>query len=162
MRAKNVRLLLCSLLIRAPEVDNWMIIELQGTLETKEDVSLEGKAIGDLHFDAKVGVWWQVVSPACRFAYTPVYSNYAPILPPPGLLRGISPPFQSRGWALANFAMPGGRAFANPGASPELLTPGFLSKNYYTEEFSGKTNRLAHLVGGWGWLGKAEIQLMDA
>ena len=55
MRAKNVRLLLCSLLIRAPEVDNWMIIELQGTLETKEDVSLEGKAIGDLHFDAKVG-----------------------------------------------------------------------------------------------------------
>ena len=31
-----------------------MIIELQGTLETKEDVSLEGKAIGDLHFDAKV------------------------------------------------------------------------------------------------------------
>ena len=34
-----------------------MIIELQGTLETKEDVSLEGKAIGDLHFDAKVSAW---------------------------------------------------------------------------------------------------------
>ena len=34
-----------------------MIIELQGTLETKEDVSLEGKAIGDLHFDAKVGAY---------------------------------------------------------------------------------------------------------
>lgn len=48
---------MCSLLIRAPEVDNWLIIELQGTLETKEDVSLEGKAIGDLHFDAKVGAW---------------------------------------------------------------------------------------------------------
>ena len=30
-------------------------MELQGTLETKEDVSLEGKAIGDLHFDGKVG-----------------------------------------------------------------------------------------------------------
>lgn len=40
---------------RDPGVDNWTIIELQGTLETKEDVSLEGKAIGDLHFDAKVG-----------------------------------------------------------------------------------------------------------
>jgi len=40
---------------RAPGVDNWTIIELQGTLETKEDVSLEGKAIGDLHFDGKVG-----------------------------------------------------------------------------------------------------------
>ena len=67
-----------------------MIIELQGTLETKEDVSLEGKAIGDLHFDAKVGVWWQVVSPACRFAYTPVYSNYAPILPPPGYCGALA------------------------------------------------------------------------
>ncbi|KAJ7384975.1 hypothetical protein OS493_018664 [Desmophyllum pertusum] len=33
--------------------DNWTIIELQGTLENKEDVSLEGKAIGDLHFDGK-------------------------------------------------------------------------------------------------------------
>ena len=40
---------------RVPGVDNWTIIELQGTLETKEDVSLEGKAIGDLHFDGKVG-----------------------------------------------------------------------------------------------------------
>lgn len=40
---------------RAPGVDNWTIIELQGTLETKEEVSLEGKAIGDLHFDGKVG-----------------------------------------------------------------------------------------------------------
>lgn len=50
-------------------MDNWTIIELQGTLETKEDVSLEGKVIGDLHFDGKVGteygyltsfrfVWW--------------------------------------------------------------------------------------------------------
>lgn len=45
-----------SLLNRAPDVDNWTIIELQGTLETKEDVSLEGKAIGDLHFDGKVSM----------------------------------------------------------------------------------------------------------
>lgn len=41
------------LISMAPGVDNWTIIELQGTLETKEDVSLEGKAIGDLHFDGK-------------------------------------------------------------------------------------------------------------
>ena len=26
------------------------------------------------------------------------------------------------GWAFANFALPGGRAFANPRAIPELLT----------------------------------------
>lgn len=40
---------------RSHDVDNWTIIELQGTLEAKEEVSLEGKAIGDLHFDGKVG-----------------------------------------------------------------------------------------------------------
>ena len=58
---------------RAPGVDNWTIIELQGTLETKEDVSLEGKAIGDLHFDGKVGktierlssLTWLIINPGC-------------------------------------------------------------------------------------------------
>ena len=40
----------------------------------------------------------------------------------PGLLRGICPPCQSRGGAFANFALPEGRALANPGAIPELLT----------------------------------------
>ena len=42
--------------------------------------------------------------------------------PPAGLLRGICPPCQSRGEALANVALPGGRAFVSPGAIPELLT----------------------------------------
>ena len=103
------------------------------------------------------GDWW------FRLRVVSLMHQSIPATPPspPRLLRGISPPFQSRGWALANFAMPGGRAFSNPGASPEILTPGFLSKNYYTEEFTGKTSRLAHQVGGWGWLGGAGIQLMD-
>ena len=39
----------------------------------------------------------------------------------------------------------GGRAFANPGAIPELLTRGFLSEYNYTEGFTGKKSRLAHL-----------------
>ena len=42
--------------------------------------------------------------------------------PSPGycgaFVRLVSP----GGGALANFALPGGRAFANPGAKPELLT----------------------------------------
>ena len=33
--------------------------------------------------------------------------------PPPWLLRGCCPPCQSRGWGIANFALPWGRAFAN-------------------------------------------------
>ena len=41
----------------------------------------------------------------------------APISPPPpGQLRGICVPCQSWGWALANLALPGGRAFAYPRA----------------------------------------------
>ena len=44
--------------------------------------------------------------------------------PPPGQLRGICPPCQSRrgGGAFANVALPGGWTFANPRANPELLT----------------------------------------
>ena len=50
------------------------------------------------------------------------------------------------GGAFANFGLPGGRAFANPGANPELLTrTRFPLTRYYTEDFTGKTSRLAHL-----------------
>ena len=43
----------------------------------------------------------------------------APDPPPPSpFVRLVS----HGGGALANFALPGGRAFANPGAKPELLT----------------------------------------
>ena len=48
----------------------------------------------------------------------------APPSHPPGLLRsGAVARLVSPGDVVfANFALPGGRAFANPGASPELLT----------------------------------------
>ena len=51
----------------------------------------------------------------------PAVPSYPHKPPPPGLLRGICPPGQSispRVGAFTNFALPGGRAFANP----ELLT----------------------------------------
>ncbi|EDO32532.1 predicted protein [Nematostella vectensis] len=35
-----------------PTVEQWTIVELQGALETRDEVSLEGKNIGDLHFDS--------------------------------------------------------------------------------------------------------------
>ena len=40
--------------------------------------------------------------------------------PPPGYCGGICPPCQSRGGAFANFAVPGGKAFANSRAISEL------------------------------------------
>ena len=56
--------------------------------------------------------------------YASVTSNRVPWGPPPplGLLRSICPPFCPGSGAFANFALPGGRAFANPGVIPELLT----------------------------------------
>ena len=60
-------------------------------------------------------------------------------------MRGICLPCQSRGGAFVNFALPVGRAFANPGATPSFRhARGFLSKYNYTEDFTGKTSRLGH------------------
>lgn len=38
-------------------------------LEVKEEVSLEGKVIGDLYFDGKVGGLWCDVMFVCLFMY---------------------------------------------------------------------------------------------
>ena len=57
----------------------------------------------------------------CTLCYASVSYSCAPPHPTPRLPRGICLPHQSRGWALANFACPGGWAFANPRA-PKFLT----------------------------------------
>ena len=77
---------------------------------------------------------------------------------PHGLLRGICPTLQSRGGTFAKFALPVGRAFANPGAIPELFTRttgSFLSECNYTEDITEKKkSRLAHLSMTGGCKGK--------
>ena len=74
-----------------------------------------------------------------------------PSPPHPRLPWGIRLPYQSRGWALANFAWPGGWAFANPGA-PKFLTrrpyPNITKRNMedFTENTSrSEIGRLVHL-----------------
>lgn len=57
----------------------------------------------------------------CTLCYASVSYSCAPPHPTPRLPQGICLPYQSRGWALANFACPGGWAFANPRA-PKFLT----------------------------------------
>ena len=70
----------------------------------------------------------------------------API-PPPGQLRGICTPCQSRGGALANLAWPGGRAFAYPGATPGVLTRSwFPTRNPNMEDFIAKDQQF---VADW-------------
>ena len=55
-------------------------------------------------------------------------------------------PCQS-GSGVANFALPEDQAFTNPGPPPSFWhTHGFLSKYNYTEDFTGKTSKLAHLL----------------
>ena len=59
--------------------------------------------------------------------------------PPTGLLRGICPPCQSRGWGIC-FAPPGaGHFLLPPGPFPRLwYARGFLSEYNYTKGFTGK------------------------
>ena len=73
---------------------------------------------------------------------------HTPPPPPhhPRLLRSICPPCQSRGGAFANFALLGARHLSTPGPAPNFWqASGFLSEYTYTEDFNGKTSRLAHL-----------------
>ena len=74
---------------------------------------------------------------------------HTPPPPPPHhprLLRSICPPCQSRGGAFANFALLGARHLSTPGPAPNFWqASGFLSEYTYTEDFNGKTSRLAHL-----------------
>ena len=60
----------------------------------------------------------------------------APRHPPPPLrlLWGICPPCQSQVWGICNIALPGGRAFANPGTNPELLTHTHVSYQNITTQ----------------------------
>ena len=70
----------------------------------------------------------------------PVMPSILP--PPPWLLRGGCPPCQSRGWGIANFALPWGRGICLPSFWHAC---GFLSEYNYTEDFTAKTSRLVHL-----------------
>ena len=66
--------------------------------------------------------------------------------PPRGYCGAFARLFSPGGGAFANFVLPGGWAFANP--EPFLSfwhTRSFLSENNYTEDFTGKESRLAHL-----------------
>ena len=59
----------------------------------------------------------------------------APSAPPPGYCGAFSPLVSPVGGEFANFALPGGRTFANPGA---ISVRDFLSEYNYTEGFTGK------------------------
>ena len=70
--------------------------------------------------------------------------HWAAPSPLPLILRGICPTLQSRAGTFAKFALPVGRAFANPGAIPELLTRttgSFLSECNYTEDITEKKKK---------------------
>lgn len=50
------------------KVEEWVIVELQGDLETKtQNIGLGGKFIGDLHFTHKVSCFRCVILTECGF-----------------------------------------------------------------------------------------------
>ena len=53
--------------------------------------------------------------------------------PPPGLLRGICPPFQSQGWGICKFCAPRGRALAPRGYSRDFDTHAVSYQNITTQ-----------------------------
>ena len=67
----------------------------------------------------------------------------APSRPPSphlGLLRGICPPFQPRGWVFTNFALSGGRHLPTPGLFPSFWHARSSPSEYnYKEDITGKT-----------------------
>ena len=81
-----------------------------------------------------------------RLMDQPIPAAPSPPPPPnPGLMGAFVHLVSPGGGAFANFALPVGRAFANPGATPSFRhARGFLSKYNYTDDFTGKTSKLAH------------------
>ena len=70
----------------------------------------------------------------------------APSPPPPGLLWGICPPCQSRGWGICKCCAARGPGICQPRGQPRAFDMHAVSYQYnYTEDFTGKTSRLAHL-----------------
>ena len=53
---ENTLLLSSCLSYSNPSEKDWVIIELQGLLESNETGEFSGLPIGDLHFDEKVGL----------------------------------------------------------------------------------------------------------
>ena len=52
----------------------------------------------------------------------PTAPSTSPLPPPPGLLRGIFPPCQSRGWGICKFCTARGPGIANPEPISEYFT----------------------------------------
>ena len=133
-----------------------MIIELQGTLETKEGVSLEGKAIGDLHFDAKVGAWWLVVSPTSRFANASVNSSDASIpLPPrlPSCCGVLARLFSPEGEHYQILRCPGVGHLPTLGPAPSFWhLVSYLKITTQRSLLEKRADWLIWLEGGVGWV----------
>ena len=73
-----------------------------------------------------------------------------PPLPPPPPLRllwGICPPCQCQAWGICNICAARGPGICRPRDQPRASDTHacFLSEYNYTEDFTGKTSRLAHL-----------------
>jgi len=100
----------------------WLFLFLRGQREMTEKYEYCSTVPGTFVQDCRLTLFVLQVykSNSTNASVTSTYAQPPP--PPPEPLRGICPPCQAGGGAFANLALPGGRAFANPRAIPELLT----------------------------------------
>ena len=123
-------------------VSNALLRQIRTTVDERIEKSIEFAylrnkeihIIGDFNIDCLKTAAYMHNASVNSTELRPVPSRH-------GLLRGICPTLQSRGGTFAKFALPVGRAFANPGAIPELLTRttgSFLSECNYTEDITEK------------------------
>ena len=65
---------------------------------------------------------------------------------PPRATAGQLPPHQSQGWGIFKFYAARGPGICQPRGQPRAFDMHAVSYQYnYTEDFTGKTGRLAHL-----------------
>ena len=76
----------------------------------------------------------------------PVNSSCAHTPPPPQATAEHFPALSVPGRGICKFSLLGARHLSTPGPAPNFWQArGFLSEYTYTEDFNGKTSRLAHL-----------------
>ena len=96
-----------------------------------------------------------------------MHQSIPPAPTPPGLLQGICPPPQSRGWGICKFFIARGLGICQPRAIPELSNTHAVSYQNVTTQrvLLEKKSRLAHLSRtgiNWRELLRHVLDLMHA
>ena len=127
-------------------------------------MALDGSIIVEICDETMAKMWRKPVEMqgffACMLFFFGIFQWYfmhqsippSPSAPLPlqGYCRAFARPCQSGWWVFANFALPGGREFANSGAIPKLLTVHAVSyQNITTQKVLLEKKQIGSSVKEW-------------